>query len=128
MSLGGKLEAALANTSASKFKVRGMGLILKASNLFIRSHVSLVFFQVIRITINGISHLIGDYLGVPEYLYRFDFKIQCLSESLHKCFILSYIVCAFKFQAACDHHLIAMWVNEEIASTCSFLVPGTIKV
>ena len=91
-------------------------------------YLSLVVFQVIRSTINGISHLMGDYLGVLEYLYTFDIKIQCLSESLHKCFVLSYIIRALKFQAACDHRLIAMWVDEEIASTYSFLVPGTIKV
>jgi hypothetical protein len=70
----------------------------------------------------------GEYLGVIEYLYTFDFKIQCLSESFRKYFILSYIVRAFKFQEACDHRLISMWVDEETTNTYSFLVPGTIKV
>ena len=61
------------------------------------AYLLLVNFHVIRNAINGISHLMRDYLGVPKYLYTFDFKIQLVSESLHKCFLLSYIVCAFEF-------------------------------
>ena len=91
-------------------------------------YLSLVVFQVIRSTINQIYHLTGDYLRVPEYLYTFDMQIQCLSESLHEFFILNHIVCTFKFQAACDHCSIAMQINEEATSTCSFYIPRTIKV
>ena len=100
--------------------------IFKFINKF--PYLQLENFQVVRCKINLISHLMGDYLRVPEYLYTFDLQIQCLSQSLHKCFILSHIVCTFIFQVSCDHHSIAMQINKEEANTWSFFVLGTIKV
>lgn len=59
------------------------------------TYLSLVVFQVIRCAINQISHLTGNCLRVPECLYTIDMQIQCFSESLHECFVLSHIICTF---------------------------------
>ena len=91
-------------------------------------YLSLVVLKVIGYIMDLISHLEDDYLRVTGYLYAFDLSIQLVSESLHKCLILSNVVGKIKFQVACEHHFISMGINEKTASACSFLIPGTIKV
>ena len=53
---------------------------------------------------------------------------QLVSKSLNWGLVLGIIISTFKFLVACDHHSIAMQINEEISSIYSLCIPRNIKV